>query len=149
MGVINSALDIITEQLCEKFGSDIEVKDHPGRFTDDELGRILRKPKAIRVAVEQLPELKVEADGIRGATARFIVFVLCSDTKGEDRHRAALDIVEELAAFVVYNRWGRPDMFQAVSPSTIAAENLYSGEISTGKGLAWWALTWTQVIHRR
>ena|GEM_PF-2612744 len=149
MGLFNDALDAITEQLRGTFGDEVDVKDHPGRFTDDELGKIiLRKRKNIRVAVEDIPALTVEGTGVRAAQARFIAFVLCSDGRGEDRHRAALDLVEELAKTVIYNRWDRPEMFKATTPDSITAENLYSGEISSGKGLAWWSVSWTQDIKR-
>lgn len=148
MGLLNDALDIITAEIQKKLPGDVEVKSHPGRFTDSELGQILRKRKAVRVAFEELPELTVDGDGVRGATALFMAFVLCSDTQGEDRHRAALDLVEVLAGIVTYNRWGRPEMFRAVEPGSITAENLYSGEISNGKGLAWWALYWKQTIRK-
>lgn len=148
MGVFNDALDTVTAEIQTALGADIEVKDHPGRFTDKELGQILTKRKAVRVAIEDIPGIKVEGDGIRGADIRFIAFVLCADQRGEDRHRAATEIVEELAALVPFNRWGRESMFRAVTPDSVQIENLYSGEISNGKGLAWWAVSWNQTTRR-
>jgi len=149
MGLFNDALDTVTQALDTALGNDIEVRDHPGRFTDDEFGKILLKPRSVRVAIEQIPDVEVEGDGVRKATVRFVAFILCADTRGEDRHKAALEIVEQITGIVVYNRWGKPEQFRSVAPDTITAENLYSGEIDNGKGLAWWAVSWTQAIQRR
>lgn len=147
MGLFNEALDAITADICDKLDDDVDVRDHPGRFTDDELSQIVtRKRKSVRIAIEELPALEVQGTGIRQAEARFIAFVLCSDGKGSDRHRAALDLIEDLSGIIVFSRWGNREMFRAVEPGNIVAENLYSGEVSNGKGLAWWSISWSQVI---
>lgn len=144
---LHQALTTITSSIQQKLGNDIEVKDHPGRFTQSELNQIVLKRRAVRVALEQLETVRVEGDGIREANARFVAFVICGDARGEDRHAAALDIVEKLTGMVTYSQWDAPDVFRAVPPATISVSNLYSGEIDGGKGIAWWAISWVQGIR--
>jgi len=145
MGLFNDALDTITAALKDQLEG-IEVKDHPGRFTEQELGQLLIKRQAVRVAIEDVVEFSVDGSGRKRSDVRFIAFIFCADTHGEDRHRAATTIAEHIAHIVVYARWGKEKMFKAVEPATIAIENLYSGEVDKGKGLAWWAVSWTQTI---
>ncbi|MEM0953291.1 MAG: hypothetical protein AAGI24_04045 [Pseudomonadota bacterium] len=147
MGLLTDALSHITSQVRSALDADIDVQEHAGRFTEDELGKILLKPRSVLVAVEQLPELNVTTDGIQECTVQFLIFVICSDVRGTDRHAAALALVEQLLPLVVYARWGQDTRYQPVLPANITAENLYSGDISKGKGIAWWAISFTQAIR--
>jgi len=147
MGNIAQALTTIVDQLQVAIGTDVEVKEHPGRFTEDELGKILIKRKAVRIAIEGFPKIDVQGNGLRLAQVRFNAFVICADLKGEDRHKVALEITEQLAGLITYATWDDPVKFASVSPATVAIENLYSGDLSNGKGIAWWAISWTQAIR--
>ena len=147
MGVLLDSLDIITENLRENLSDDVDVSDHPGRFTDEELGKTIRKRKSVRVAIEDIPSLMVDGSGRKSAEVKYIVFVICSDTKGADRHKEAVNLIEELTGIITYQRWSKPEVFRAVEPGNITVENLYSGEISNGKGIAWWSISWQQAIR--
>lgn len=148
MGAITAALTTITEAIAQALGSEIDVQEHPGRFTEEELTKILLKPQSVRVAVEQVPKMDVEGTGLRGATLRFSAVVICADRRGSDRHQAALNIVEQLAALIPYAVWNDRARFKAVEPKNITADNLYSGDIR-GKGIAMWALSWEQAIRNQ
>jgi len=146
MGTLNQALTEVTAGIAAGLDDDIEVRHHPGRFTEDELGRILTKHKAVRVAIEAIESMRVEGTGLREANVRFAALVICSDRRGEDRHETALQIVEDLLALLPMNRWGS-DQFRALLPASIEIQNLYNGDIN-GKGIAFWAVTWTQGIRQ-
>jgi len=148
MGFINTALTAIEDQLKTLVPSEVQVKQHPGRFTEDELSKTLIKRKAVRLAIEGFEKQSVQGNGIRMVQARFIAHVICSDIKGEDRHTAALDIVEQLVGVVAYAQWGDEAIFNSpVSPASIEVTNLYSGDLSNGKGIAWWSISWVQAIR--
>lgn len=146
-GFLNDALATITDQLDTHLEG-VDVASHPGRFTEAELGSIVRQRNAVRVAIEDLPQLTVAGNGLRQVDARFIAFVMCSDRAGSDRHEGALDLIERLIGLVVYARWGNESMFASVAPANISCANLYSGDTFDGKGLAWWAISWTQTIKK-
>lgn len=146
MGTLQAALQSVAATLAEQLPSDVSVQEHPGRFTEDELNRVLVQRKAVRVAIEGVESMEVEGGGLRKAQVRFAALVICSDQRGEDRHAAALELTEAIAGALPYQRWGNAKN-EAVLPSTIDVQNLYSGDIN-GKGIAFWALTWTQSIRQ-
>jgi hypothetical protein len=146
MADLNEALTIIECFISKNTDDDIEVEQHPGKFTEQELGRILKKKKAVRISLEGFPQMVVTGDGIRKVEAQFMAFVICSDVKGQDRHKSALDIIQALAKLIVFARWEKPETFTAVKASDIAVLNLYSGDLDGGKGIAWWSISWTQGI---
>lgn len=146
MGTLTAALTAITAAITAALDPAIDVQEHPGRFTEEELGRIILKHRSVRVAIEDLPALTVDGTGLRGAEVQFTAVVICADRKGSDRHQAALNIVEALARLLPYQRWGQPEAFQALQPSEIVARNLYGGDIQ-GKGIAMWAVSWTQATR--
>lgn len=145
MGQIASALTAVTEALAAAM-PEVDVAEHPGRFTEDELGKYAMKQQAVRVAVEQVPAFESRGDGLRQASVRFVAFVICTDIRGQDRHQAALDIAEDIGTSVVFSQWNQPERFRAVAPDEVEITNLYSGPLSNGRGIAWWAVTWTQQI---
>lgn len=149
MSVLLSALSTVESEICKALPQGIEVKQHPGRFTEGELSKVLTKRKAVRVAVEGVDRVEVAGDGLREATVRFSAFVICSDYRGDDRHEAAIEIVEQLVTLVTYSRWGNERLFAAVRPADIDVENLYSGDLSNGKGIAMWGVSWVQNIRNQ
>jgi hypothetical protein len=148
MGTLTTALQDVTAALATAAGADVEVSDHPGRFTEDELGRIVTQPKAVRVAIEGVESMGVEGGGLREALVTFSALVICSDVAGADRHQSALEITEKLATMIPYNSWGQPRTYKAVAPNSVEVQNLYSGDIN-GRGIAFWAITWTQTIRQQ
>lgn len=147
MGALSSALDQVTAGIKSGLvGLVDDVESHPGRFTDDELGRLVRKNQCVRVAIEQTPGISVAGNGRKEFVVLFAAFIITADKKGSDRHQAALDITEKVAEILPFNRWSNEPEFMAVEPSTIAAENLYSGTIEK-QGIALWAVSWTQKIR--
>lgn len=145
MGLLHSSLQTVAGAIQQTLGADVEVKDHPGRFTERELGQIVKKRKAVRVAIEAIDTIQVQGNGQKRTQVQFNAFVMCADQPGQDRHEAALAIVETLAATLPFANWGDAETFRAVAPATIDIQNLYSGEVE-GKGIAWWAVSWTQGI---
>ncbi|MEO1082390.1 MAG: hypothetical protein AAFY29_22740 [Pseudomonadota bacterium] len=145
--MFTEALDTIKDRIDARL-PDVDVDTHPGRFTEDELAKIVRKKRALRVAIEEIPGLNVQGDGVRDAEIQFAAHVICGDDRGEDRHELALSITEQVLAILAYARWDDQEKFKPVPPATIAANNLYSGELA-GKAIAWWAITWTQGVHNK
>jgi len=146
MASIDSALTTVTQGIQAAL-PDIDVAEHPGRFTEDELGRTLTKKQAVRVAIERINSFEAQGNGVVNAEIQFAAFVICSDKKGEDRHQTALVLIEQLAGLVTFARWNKPDTFRAANPADIAIDNLYSGPLSNGKGIAMWVVTWNQQIR--
>jgi hypothetical protein len=147
MGALQRALSDVTAAMAQALEERVEVKGHPGRFTEDELGRIVLKHKAVRVAIEAVESVTVEGGGLRQANVRFAALVICGDRRGEDRHEAALEIIEDIVALVPYASWGDQQRYKAVAPNSVEITNLYNGDIN-GKGIAFWAVTWTQGIRQ-
>lgn len=148
MGTLTTALTDITAALAAIVSDDVEVTDHPGRFTEDELGRTVTQSKAVRVAIEGVERMSVEGGGLREAEVRFSALVICSDRDGADRHQSALEITEQLVAKIPYASWDKPKTYKAVPPNTVEVQNLYNGDIN-GRGIAFWAITWTQNIRQQ
>jgi len=146
MASIDTALATVTQGIAS-YLPDIDVSEHPGRFTEDELGRTLTKQQAVRVAIERINNFNAQGNGIVEAEIQFAAFVICADKRGEDRHKTALVLIEKLAGLVTYARWDRPETFRAAIPDEIAIDNLYSGPLSNGKGIAMWVVTWNQKIR--
>jgi hypothetical protein len=137
------ALDAVTAGIAAVVNdTGIRVEDHPGRFTETELGRILTKKRSVRVAVEQVPTLQILGSGHFKAELLFTVFIICSDTRDQGRHRSALALAEKILKAVPHNRW-QTQFLKPVLPASINADNLYSSEIDK-KGIALWALSWQQ-----
>ncbi|KEQ12965.1 hypothetical protein GZ77_21295 [Endozoicomonas montiporae] len=73
-------------------------------------------------------------------------YVICSDTSDAPRHKSALAITEAIVELLPFNRFGENNL-KPVSPASISAENLYSGEIDR-KGIALWGISWEQIIRK-
>ena len=56
----------------------VEVKSHPGQFTEDELGKILLSSKAVRVAISDIPRITTLGNGLFEGTIQFSAIVICS-----------------------------------------------------------------------
>lgn len=121
-----------------------DVESHPGRFTESELSRISRAPRAVRVAIEDIAETNVSPMGKTQYRLLMAAFVICSDKQGPDRTESAIECVEKVISVLPRNRWNSDNYFP-VQEASINAQNLYSGEIEK-KGIAMWAVTWSQII---
>ncbi|MGI9276425.1 MAG: hypothetical protein ACR2PT_16470 [Endozoicomonas sp.] len=145
--MFNEALSAISDQLATHLvGHTKDVASHPGRFGEEELSRLLTAKKAVRVAMENTQSVSVTGQGIQEAKVLMAAYVICSDAKNLPRHESALAITESIIEFLPFNRFGS-DRLKPVLPPSIAAENLYSGEIDR-KGIALWGISWEQSIIR-
>jgi len=145
--MFNEALTTITDQLADHLvGQTTDVASHPGRFTEEELSRLLTARKAVRVAMENTQSVSVNGKGIQEAKVLMAAYVICSDAKNLPRHQSALAITESIIEFLPFNRF-ESDKLKPVLPPSIAAENLYSGEVDR-KGIALWGISWEQTIIR-
>lgn len=120
----------------------VDVADHPGTFTSAELGRIVTKTRAVRVALATIPEITVTGPGHLKAMLDFNVFIICGDTREISRQQAGLELAEILLKAVPLNRWNTTYL-QAALPTSLAVDNLYS-DILERKGVAMWGLAWQQ-----
>ena len=143
--MFNDALDAVTSHLKNLLVDEAkDVESHPGRFTQDELKRLLTKKRAVRVAIEQSPSLTVTGQGFRDVTLIMAAYVICSDAKESDRHKSALSLVETILQELPFCRFGT-DNLMPVNAGTVTAENLYSGEIDR-KGIAMWGVSWELTV---
>lgn len=146
--MFNEALQTITDHLeAALVNHTTDVASHPGRFTEAELSRLLTGRKAIRVAIENTQSVSVNGQGIQEANLLMAAFVICSDTKEQPRHQSALLLTEAVMEQLPFNRFGT-SYLKPVKPSSISAENLYSGEIDR-KGIALWGISWEQTLTRQ
>ena len=145
--MFKEALDAITlhfQQAMTDHTSD--VSSHPGRFTEQELSRLLTAKKAVRIAIENTQSVSVTGQGIQEARLLVAAYIICSDSKNNSRHLSALDLTEAVIRELPFNRFGT-NTLRPVEPKTISAENLYSGEIDR-KGIALWGISWEQTLSR-
>ena len=124
--------------------STIDVDDHPGRFSDEELKRVVRKRRAVRVAIEKLPQMSVTGPGKVRVSLLFSAVVVCADTPGASRHHSALTITQAIVEALPHQRWNT-DYLGPVLPQSIRADNLYSGAIDN-QGVAMWGVSWQQTF---
>ncbi|WP_419534734.1 hypothetical protein [Endozoicomonas sp.] len=145
--MFNEALKAITDHLeVALVNHTTDVASHPGRFTETELSRLLTARKAVRVSIENTQSVSVTGQGIQEANLLMAAFVICSDSKNEPRHESALLLTEAIIEQLPFNRFGTYYL-KPVKPSSISAENLYSGEIDR-KGIALWGISWEQTLTR-
>ena len=144
--MINEFLDAVTSSVASQVSALCkDVEKHPGRFTEEELVRVATKSRAVRVAVEDILEVKVSGMGKKSYRLLMAAFIICSDKAGPDRTESAIEIAEKLISVLPRNRWDSQD-YQPVLEASINAQNLYNGEINR-KGVAMWAVTWHQTIN--
>ncbi|MGI2027794.1 hypothetical protein [Endozoicomonas acroporae] len=145
--MFNEALKAITDHLeAALVNHTTDVASHPGRFTETELSRLLTARKAVRVSIENTQSVSVTGQGIQEANLLMAAFVICSDSKNEPRHESALLLTEAIIEQLPFNRFST-NYLKPVKPSSISAENLYSGEIDR-KGIALWGISWEQTLTR-
>jgi hypothetical protein len=120
----------------------VDIADHPGRFTQAELQLLARKKRAVRVAIESMPELVINGPGQIMASPLFSAVVICSDVADMPRHQSALDLVQTILQALPHARWGA-SYLGPVMPKSIRADNLYSGDIDS-QGIALWGISWQQ-----
>lgn len=145
--MFNEALNTITDHFQDRLGDfTSDVTSHPGRFTEDELKRLLTAKSAVRISIENTLELTVNGQGLQEAKLLMAAYVICSDSKAGLRHQKALELTEAIVTLLPLNRFDHPDRFKPILPNSISAENLYSGEIDR-KGVALWGISWEQRLH--
>ena len=144
--MFNEALEAISLHFKAALAAHTsDISSHPGRFTEQELSRLLTSKKAIRVAIENTQAVSVTGQGIQEARLLMAAYVICSDTADSPRHQNALDMMEAVIEQLPFNRFGTRYL-KPVEPKSISAENLYSGEIDR-KGIALWGISWEQTLR--
>ena len=142
MATLHDALIEITTGIGQALDPSIDVDQHPGRFTDAELGTLVLKKRAVRVAIEAVPQVSVNGPGAIQAQLLMSAFVICGDSAVAPRHQAALTIVHQLLGHIPHQRWGT-QYLRPVLPASLSVDNLYNGEIDR-KGIALWGVAWQQ-----
>ena len=147
MATLRNALTTVTQGLAAALdpvtgGAPLDVAEHPGRFTEAELGQIVMKKRAVRVAIEAVPQVSVSGPGHIQAQLLMSAFVICGDSAAGPRHQVAIDLIEQIALAVPHQRWG-VSYLRPVLPASLTIDNLYNGEIDA-KGIALWAIAWQQ-----
>jgi hypothetical protein len=125
----------------------VDIADHPGQFTTDELRILARKRRAIRVALSNVPELTVNGPGQIHAQPSFSAAIICTDSPGLPRQQAALALVQTVLSALPHARWAT-EYLGPVLPKSISADNLYNGDIDS-QALAVWSINWTQGFKSR
>jgi hypothetical protein len=143
MPSLNDALIAVTEGVRAAINDPaVDVADHPGSFSEAELGRMASKTRAVRVALSTVPETTVAGPGHLIAQLVFTVYIICSDTQTTPKHQACLALAEILLKAAPHQRWNTTYL-QPVLPTSIAADNLYNTDIER-KGVAMWGMAWQQ-----
>ena len=142
MATLHDALIEITAGIRQALDPSIDVDQHPGRFTEAELGTLVLKKRAVRVAIEAVPQVSVNGPGAIQAQLLMSAFVICGDSAVAPRHQAALTIVHQLLGHIPHQRWGTQYLRPAL-PASLTVDNLYNGEIDR-KGIALWGVAWQQ-----
>ena len=142
MATLHDALIEITTGIKQALDPSIDVDQHPGRFTEAELGTLVLKKRAVRVAIEAVPQVSVNGPGAIQAQLLMSAFVICGDSAVAPRHQAALTIVHQLLGHIPHQRWGTQYLRPAL-PASLTVDNLYNGEIDR-KGIALWGVAWQQ-----
>ena len=147
MATLHDALSAVTAGIeaalaAASGGPPPDVDQHPGRFTEAELGALVLKKRAVRVAIEAVPQVQVTGPGAIQAQLLLSAFVICGDTLTAPRHQAALALVHQLLQAIPHQRWGTSYLRPAL-PASLQVDNLYGGEIGS-RGVALWAISWQQ-----
>ena len=125
------------------------VEGHGGRIDAAELSRIATLTPALRLACIDLPLATSTGRGRRRIESQWVAFVIVDDRGAptdQTRDDSAMDLAWTLAEQLSFRRWRLPSITQdAIAPTSIKPENLYSGTINK-RGVALWAVSWSQTI---
>jgi hypothetical protein len=119
----------------------IQVVEHGGPITLEELKRVATRAPALVVACLGVPSITRE--GMQVTTdAAYAVFCVAAKSPSETQGDIALALVSLASLDIPGQRWN-----QAASgvPQQIAATNLYSSALDK-VGLALWAIRWRQKV---
>lgn len=124
---------------------------HGGRFTAEELRRLIRQAPAVYIALMNIPESSYQGDGRRTLQLQMTAFVVAADQPGLHRDQAAMNLTEALMLLLPEQSWGLNALLPANEvacglPTRIRAENLYSGSLDKTK-TALWGVSWRQEVH--
>lgn len=112
-----------------------------GRLDETELKRLCFASPAVRVALLGVDGLESKG-GAPYAVFSFAAFVVTgTGNQGEPAEEGALSLVGALLEALEGNRFG----CDVDKPTSVRAENLYSGELDAGH-TALWAVTWKQAL---
>lgn len=120
----------------------LEVVEHGGRFSADELDRFALAAPAVVVCALGMDDVEVEGD-LPVVNVQWGAFLVTVDTAEYKRDEAALFLMTKLFRVINQNeRWGFKTGVHMMK--SIRGINLYSGRNTDEKGVGLWAVQWTQ-----
>lgn len=124
----------------------ITVEPRGGAFTDRELPLLLSKAPSLWVACTRLSGLRVYRPARNWeATLDWSLLLLVKGSATVDREDQALDTVFDLLTWLPHQNWGFAGA-QLPAEDTLAAENLYTGQVDLLR-VAAWGVTWRQTFE--
>ena len=120
----------------------VEVSEHGGAFTAEDIRRYAKKAPAVIVACIGVPQIKFQGTVV-AAFPTFEVFCLSSHTSSrQNRDTAAWLLAESVAVETVNNTWdGAADS----TPKNLSAANRYSVPLDK-LGVGLWSVRWEQQV---
>lgn len=124
-----------------------DCRSHPGRFNLVELENIAVETPAVLVACLGLEKALAEASGGQERFVKFAAFIVTTDEPDLARDVAAINIAEELLAWLPGRVFGLGDYVHSLATRDMGEVlNLYSSELNN-RAVALWAVTWKQKIR--
>lgn len=120
----------------------VDVAEHGGRFSLEEIKAAGAKSPAARVACLGLREITFEGN-IPKAVSLWGVFIITAHTAAAKRDAVALGLVATLAPLLPDNCWGLEASIDGAKECR--ADNLFSRELDKN-GLALWGLSFTHQV---
>jgi len=115
-----------------------ECKEHPGRFTEDEIKRMAVRTPSVRVAL-----LGVNPrPGEEHLSLDLAAFIVTTDAVGLPRHRSAQAIMARIIGEMRFKNWGELCFGRG---ELVDARNLYNGNHAS-RGVSLWAVRWRQPL---
>lgn len=141
-----SALKHIEGKLIELF-PDFKVALHPGQFTEAELRAFPSRGTLVRVAVDDMPELKTYGNGEFSCTLKMSAVIVCCDGRDNERLQVLSSAVMKLTDHLYHQDWDQREIYETVRPNTVAAGNLYNDEQGTNR-YGMWVVSWDQPVKQ-
>lgn len=120
----------------------VEIFEHAGSFSPEDLNRVSAKAPACVVACLGIPKLNI-VGGEPVADVDYGIFVVTSNTIREKRDVAALNLAEKILRSLPFQHW---DSKARSRPENISGSNMYSAALDK-KGISMWSILWQQQVE--